>query len=172
MLVPVIIKGKEIFSLIDTGASNNLVQSKIVKDLGLNRVTDDSVVIRRLGKLYFNTLGRIKVDVDIVGLGVKSCCFDIVPDDVIEFDLIFGVQFLKECKFVIDVKRRKISRTLEHGGKICKYHKRDGRLITEIEEEHTVYAAKDVIVANQEMTPIPITTEKSQIKSLLPRFFF
>ena len=174
MVVPVIVKGREIFSLIDTGATNNLIQNKIVKELGLEVVTEDSVVIRGLGKTDFKTLGRVKAEVDIVGMAEEWCYFDVVPDTVIEFDVIFGVQFLKECKLIIDIKRHRLSRKLDTGAIIYKYYRKDGMLLNVIEEEHPVYAAEDGVVVDREMAPLAITMNVSVARALNARntFFF
>ena len=61
MIIPVTVSDRHITALVDSGASNNLVRDSIVKELGFEINSRETIMIRGLGNSEFRSLGKLNL---------------------------------------------------------------------------------------------------------------
>jgi transposase InsO family protein len=157
MVIPVTIEGKEILALIDSGATNNFVKSKVVSELGLEIADNEVIIISGLGDSEVKTLGRIDLGISLLGrVNFNTSQFNVIADNAFSYDIILGRSYLKDNKLIIDMSKSKISKMADDGSRVDFYMRKDGKVISIIHEDIPVYAKDDVNVKNKEIMTVPI----------------
>ena len=132
--VKVVLDGREISALIDTGASRSLVQQKIVES---HILSESRVEFQGLGEGEFHSVGDVLLDVGMGSVNFKQQ-FCVVPTNSIKYDMLIGDDFLKKNGVLVDVARGKLSSSLGRGS----FEVYMGK------EQHRVYRNLDVYLTS------------------------
>ena len=154
LILNVGVNGIEYKALIDTGATNNLVRKDIIsKEVELDK--SKLIVITGLAKSEIRTEGKVLLEMDFLGLDYIMGYFDVVPSDSIDFDMILGLDFLRQHKFVIDFSKRRVSQHSDDGSRTDYYADKKGTLLAVVHENVPVFALKDTKV-NEGLTSVQV----------------
>ena len=155
LTIKVKIGDTEAVALIDTGATNNLITESLQKDLKLKRTRTNNSAIVGLGMSKIPTMGRVSVDLnmyDIQAYGTPCC---VVKDNVIEEDMILGRKFCEANNLILDLARRRISKSYPDNSRVDFYHDKNNKLSKIIYEHQPVYVDQETVIS-QEITEVPI----------------
>ena len=145
MVLPVVIKDQEEYALIDTGATNNLINELTIKKLALN-MQESCRVIQGLGNSNITTSGRVLMVLKIRGLAVIDTEFDVVPKGSIGYSIILGLQFLKKNRVIVDMGKRILTRQFPDESRVMIYVARKNRIEQVRHENVPAYAVDSVIL--------------------------
>ena len=148
LMLPVRANDKEELALIDTGATNNLINEATVESLGI-AIQTDSRIIQGLGSGHVATLGKVLIELDIVGLGTIETVFDVVPRNSIRYSMLLGLQFLKKLKISVDMGKRSLVRLYPDGSRVIIYVAKGNKIEQVRHENIPVYAVEDVLVERE-----------------------
>lgn len=146
----------DVTSLVDSGATKNLVRHNIVKSSGTLIEPCQPILIKGLGESLISSVGSAILPLNFFGVNM-SLPVIIVPDSSINFDLVLGLQFLQDEGISVDLAKRKLSKVYSDESKIYFYLHDDGALNEMIFENIPVFAENDIIVSRNG-DKVPITT--------------
>lgn len=155
--IPFKVKGTTLSALLDSGASVNIIKKSIC-DM-CEGVLDGNVKnhITGLGSAKLKTIGRTNLECETLGLGKFTCEFNVLPDDVLTFDIILGLQFLHCNNIRVDMSRRIVSREDRNGGIISFHIDGDGSVTRVMHENVPVVAARDTKLSCSRVTYVPVS---------------
>ena len=148
IMLPVRANDREEMALIDTGATNNLINEITVRALGIP-IQTESCVIQGLGSSHVQTLGRVMVELNIEGLGTIETVFDVVPRSSIRYSMLLGLQFLKKQRISVDMEKRLLIRQYPDGSRVIIYVAKGNKIEQVRHENIPVYAVEDVLIEKE-----------------------
>jgi len=108
----VIVNGREIKALIDTGAAGNIITNKLRKRLGIRIEKPSRTMFMIANGKKIPSLGETEITIEIeeeIEIPIKVQIIDSVKED-----LLLGTEFLKETGGIINFRNGKLS--LEYDG--------------------------------------------------------
>lgn len=97
LYVPVMINGRELKAMIDTGATDNFIAEELAKELQL-QISTAATMIKAINSKATRVRGRTKADLK-VGPWHGPCSLMVIPLD--DFQIILGLEFFKAAKVMI-----------------------------------------------------------------------
>ena len=95
-------------ALVDSGARMNLVHESLVRHLGVN-VVPHACPVKGLGKKNKHvTKGIVNLSLNIHGLQSPACRFHVVGDNLTDYPVILGYEFLKDTGIRVDCSRQRL----------------------------------------------------------------
>ena len=101
----VIVNGKEIKALIDTGAAGNIITNKLRKRLGIKIEKPSKTIFMIANGKKIPSLGETEITIEIeeeIEIPIKVQIIDSVKED-----LLLGTEFLKETGGIINFRNGK-----------------------------------------------------------------
>ena len=159
--VKVKVDGLDIMALIDTGASNTLIRSRVIKTK-INCINKEKS-ITGIGGHRLKVMGEKMLSIDIGGNELEWKC--LVMDNDIGHDMILGNDFLRHNKVKINLKRRQIS--FQRGDKALVRMKvnDEGEVSNVMIEKVPVYCKENVKIKENHMTLVPIEFAHFPVKT-------
>ena len=146
---------KEMTSLIDTGADNNLIRKSVAKRMNLQINKNRKSNIVGFGLEQMTTLGTVYSKLSYYGIKEDMTSFSVVEDNVIKTDAVLGKKFCKRNKLIIDLSQNKISKVGTDNSRVDIYINEDQSMKKVIHESIIVRAAENVTVEGK-ITAVPI----------------
>ena len=115
MLIPVLVSGKAIPALIDSGAATSFICKQAVNQLGLAYVDSSKEIYGFGDKNKINIVGRLELEGKIRGLDISPILCDVMVPGQNEVPLILGVDFLIQNRLLINISKGKLSQKSAEG---------------------------------------------------------
>ena len=143
LIIPVSIDDISLRALVDTGASDSLMQENVSFKLRIDPDKDKCINIKGLGNKIILSEGTVHTDINLLNKTIANAKFNVIRNKDSRYDIL-GEKFLRENKFIINVKSRQISVTNLDGSKSSFYIRKDGNLRMTMHEKVPVYASENV----------------------------
>lgn len=157
----IVILGKERMSaVIDTGATNNLIEEKIVKKMNMD-TGSKCTTLKGLGKHTINTLGQTNIDMQLGGFNFPKVKFEILKETVADSPIVLGTSFLRQFSGSINMSKRRLGLKSKDGTNIVIYCSRDGEMETMVCEALPVFSAQDMNLKKNEVAVASLTVNLS-----------
>ena len=98
-IIPSMLRGHPVDSLLDTGASENFISDGIVNIIGLKPNGKSSKVNMASSELSATVLGRVTSDLDVQGRTYKNLSFEVISN--VCADVVLGQSFLNKHSKVL-----------------------------------------------------------------------
>jgi hypothetical protein len=115
--------------------------------------------MKGLGGVEVRTLGSANIVLKVFGADL-TVPVTVVNDDSIQYDIVFGADFLRREKIIVDMNRRKVSRINRDQFRVDYYVKADNSVVATIVENLPVYSAVDMNLC-EKGTLVPMTSNLS-----------
>jgi len=149
MILPVTLCGVPLRAMIDTGANTNLIREDIVSALNLPVDVLQTAKIKGLGGSEIVTKGTVDINLTVLDKKLTTATCNVMSCHDRKYDIILGERYLWENKFVINVKRRRVSfRNADESGSDF-YLDRDGNALTSVHEKIPVLAAEYLFLGKE-----------------------
>ena len=131
-----------------------LFPTTLCNNLSGNINKDDRKTVIGYADKSTETLGSIKVDISLLGIN-KNTKLQIVKEQDIKYNLILGLDYLKQNRIIIDLALDKITMNLGMEGKISAIVKNNQ--VQDIKHENIpVYSSENIKITKSHKVKIPI----------------
>ena len=158
LLFEVEIEGKNIKSLIDTGATISLIKNLTYQKLTDKFLNNESVDIYGLENKSIATKGTIHLTVNWFGVGVNTK-FGVTDDEDINHPVILGMDFLQNNDIFINLFHRRISKANADNSTTSIYVTTDGKVQNIIHENIPIYAKSNTTLMPESIVQAEVTTK-------------
>lgn len=154
LIVPVMLDGRDVLAMIDSGATDSFISTTLSSDLG--KIVDNSAIKMVVG--YANktteTLGSIRADLTLLGIK-NSVMLQVINQENMKYQLILGIDYLKQNRITLDLGNNKIAMNLGVGSNISATV--INNQIIDIEYQNIpIYASKNAKIPKCQNMRIPI----------------
>ena len=149
MNIPIVIGGRKLFALVDTGATVSLIRASLVDSV--DPCEPKSVV--GLGGTV-TTSGSFSSAIEIEGISAEAVSFLVVPDSCLDSDAILGSDFFSHNRIVVDMDDHSLRQDFSVGWTGVRFSDPNGPVVTC--SRLPVYALADIRVRAGETTRVPV----------------
>ena len=153
-----IVNGRPITSLIDTGASHSVIPSS---EVTTNKYVNlaKNITIHGLGNSKCKCKGNIKLNTEYVGV-IMPHNFAIATDKDLNHPIILGMDYLRTNNIIVNLTNNKISKRNEDKSITDVYLDEAGNIKHKIHECLPVYCKENLVIKHNETIMIPITLNR------------
>jgi len=171
LILPVTLCGVPLKAMIDTGANTNLIKEDIVQALNLPVDSSQTAKIKGLGDSEMVTKGTVQIGLTVLNKQLNTACCNVMTCHDRKYDIILGEQYLYDNKFILNIKRRRISFKNADGSRSDYYVSKSGDAVTAVHERVPVVAAEHLSLG-KEARPLRVNFCIAQHQVEKPRRLF
>ena len=161
LIITVNIDGIEAQALIDSGATNSLVKSGLVRNDVSPNCTNHNYILG-LGNNKLRVKGQTDIKFSWIGTEFKISALIVDPNDI-EVDIILGADFLKDSEVCVNMKCRRISFSEPDKSKTLVYFDESNKVTKVIRERVPVYSKSAVNLRVTDFVEIPVDIKKPAV---------
>ena len=154
MVLAVTVGKSEVSALVDSGATRSLIRRQHVSSDQFLPAADVKEIMG-LGNNRLEVIGNAETTISLVDREFPGR-FLVVGDQDIQYDLILGIDFLKENKVKLDLSRDTLTIGMSDGSSVIASVNDGGEIASVMWERVPVYCSERIRVKNGKLDAVPI----------------